>query len=198
MARLLVDLNRERIYDIASQPSFETNGPFDVLLQNHGEAVHVHLAVDESLSAVTTLDATNQYVEADGQLLVRIETTSLGAPVTGRLKIVTGYGAESTYTTVAVSPPGTATDHVEVDERLAQPPPSDPTAPSFGDRFDGTALEWIQSIGLDRTSLALIGFSAVAVGLVLTVGTIVNSVVVLGGSLVVLGVVAALAVVYRQ
>lgn len=159
MARLSVDLNRERIYEIASQRSFETDGPFDVLLQNHGKAVHVHLALDDSLSEITTLDATNQYVEANGRQLVRIETTALSVPVTGRLKVVTGYGAESAYTTVTVSPPGTGTDHVEVDEQLAQPPKTEPAEP--------TLRQQLAEIGPDWISLPFIGVSAAIIGFIL-------------------------------
>lgn len=198
MARLSVDLNRERIYDIALQPSFQTDGPFEVQLDNHGQAVHIHLSLDDSLSEIATLEETNQYVDTDSQQLVRVQTTAVSAPVTGRLTIVTGYGAESTTTSVTVSPPGTRTDRVAVDERLSQPTKTEPTESSLRERFDGIALERLDEITLDRLSLPLLGFSALVIGLVLVIAAIADSVIVLGGSIVVVGVVIALALTHQR
>ena len=126
MARLSVDLNRDGLHEIAVPSSFETDGPFEVRLRNHGEAIHVHLNLDDELSRVAQLAETNQYVEPYSRRSVPIETNAVSTPVTGRLKVVTGYGTKSTYTTVKLSPPGTVTDHVVVDESLAKPQRREP------------------------------------------------------------------------
>ena len=126
MARLSVDLNRDGLHQIATPSGFETDGPFEIHLRNHCEAIHVHLNLDDELSTVAHLGEGNHYVEPYSSRSVGIDTRSISSSVTGRLKIVTGYGNESAYTDVTISPPGTVTDHVEVDERLAKPQRSEP------------------------------------------------------------------------
>lgn len=198
MASLSVDLNREQLYDIDVKPSFQTDGPFDIQLQNHGQAVHIHLSLDDSLSETATLGETNQYVDTDSQQSVQIQTTAVSTPVTGRLTVVTGYGAESADTTVTVSPTGTGTTHVDVDEQLSHPDRAEPATRSLRERFDGVALERLDGITLNQISLPLLGFCVVVVGLVLLVAVLVDSVLVLAGSIVVVGVVIALALTHQR
>ena len=185
MARLSVDLNRDGLHEIAVPSSFETDGPFEVMLRNHGEAIHVHLNLDDELSAVARLGETNHYVEPYSQRSVRIDTRSVSTPVTGRLKIVTGYGMKSTYSTVRLSPPGTVTDHVKVDESLAKPQRREPE-PS-------TPAEQLAAAVPDAISLPGVAVVAVLVAVVVA-GVLTGSAAVVIGSLVVAGLLAAFVV----
>ncbi len=184
MARLSVDLNRDGLHEIAVPSSFETDGPFEVLLRNHGEAIHVHLNLDDELSAVARLGETNHYVEPYSQRSVRIETRAVSTPVTGRLKIVTGYGTKSTYSTVRLSPPGTVTDHVRVDESLAKPQRREPE-PAPGERL----------VAVVPDAISLPGVVVIAaLAAVVAAGVLTGSAAVVVGSLVVVGMAAAFVV----
>ena len=175
MARLSVDLNDDSLHDITVPSTFDTDGPFEVSLRNHGEAIHVHLSLDDELSSVAKLAETNQYVEPRSQRSVPIETRPVSTTVTGRLKIVTGYGAKSTYTTVQLSPPGTVQNHVTVDESLATPQRRE-SEPSTVDR----RIE-------DRLPDGVSGFS---LGVVATILVVVLAIVVTRNPTVVLALLA--------
>jgi len=165
--------------------SFETDGPFEVRLRNHGEAIHVHLNLDDELSAAARLAETNHYVEPYSQRSVPIETRAVSTPVTGRLKVVTGYGTKSTYSTVRLSPPGTVSDHVIVDESLATPQRREPEPP--------TPLEQLAALAPRAISLPGVAVIAVLIAIVL-LGVLTGSGAVLVGSLVVAGLLAAFVV----
>ena len=189
MARLSVDLNRDGLHRIAAPSAFETDGPFEIWLRNHGEAIHVHLNLDEELSTVASLDESNHYVAPYSRRAVEIETERIDTAVTGRLKIVTSYGAESAYTTVTVSPPGTVTERVVVDERLAKPQRSDPEPSTPRERL----IELVDEIS---PQIAIGGLFAVC--LVLVVGVVAeNTATFLGSLAVIAGAIAALAITRR-
>jgi hypothetical protein len=118
---LTVDLNRERIHDVEAADAFETTGSFAVVLDNHGEAVHVHLHLDDELSRVASVAAGNHYVEAGDRREVQVRVRPGAGAVTGRLKVVTGYGSETAYVAVTVRPEEEHQRSVAVDERLARP-----------------------------------------------------------------------------
>jgi len=181
VARLSVDLNRDGLHEIAVASSFETDGPFEVLLRNHGEAVHVHLNFDDELSGVARLAESNHYVEPYSQRSVPIETCAVSTPTSGRLKIATAYGTKSTYSTVQLSPPGTVSDHVIVDESLAKPQRPEPE-PAPGEQLVA-ALP-------DAISVPGVGVIVVLIAVVAT-GVLTGSAAVMVGSLVVAGVLAA-------
>ncbi len=189
MSSLSVDLNRDGLYEIAVPQSFEADGPFEVRLRNHGEAIHVHLNVDDELSKVTRLAETNHYVEPYGQRSVHIETQTVSTAVTGRLKIVTGYGTNSTYTTVKLSPPGTVTNRVLVDESLAKPHRPDPEPPSLGE----------QAVAAVPDAVSLRGVAVIAATIAaIAVGALAANTAVLVGSLVVVGLLATFVVAQRS
>lgn len=191
MARLSVDLNRDGLHRIAAPSEFETDGPFEIRLRNHGEAIHVHLNLDEELSTVGSLGESNHYVAPYSRRSVEIDTRRTDTPVTGRLKIVTSYGAESAYTTVTVSPPGTVTNRVAVDERLAKPQRSEPDPPTLGER--------LATIGAEDLSPRVAAGSVLAVCSLLVAGAFVQNTAAFVGSLAVIaGVVAALAITRRR
>jgi hypothetical protein len=186
-ATLSVDLNRGALHEVAVGDSFETARDFLVDLQNHGEAVHVHLHLDDDLSRVARLDATNHYVEGEKRRRVPVSVASVDEPVTGKLKVVTGYGAESAYVDVTVRPERQRKDPVDVDERLAKPPR----------REEGTDRPSIGAV-LARGSLgAVAGVAAVvllAVALAVAVAVSIDDPAVFLGAGVVIGVALAAAV----
>ncbi len=184
MDRLPIELNRDGLHEIAVPSSFETDGPFEVRLRNHGEAVHVHLNLEGELSRVTQLPESNHYVEPYSRRSVAIETHQVSAAVAGRLKIVTGHGTQSTYASVRLSPPGTVTNHVVVDESLAKPKRREPE-PAPGEQL-AAALP-------DAISLPGVGVIAVLVAIIIA-GVLTESAAVVVGSLVVVGTLAAFVV----
>lgn len=108
--------------------TFETDESFDIVLRNHGAALHVYLQLDDDLSQIAELGAANHYVEEEQLRRVRVTVSNGRRPVRGRLKIVTGYGSETEYVTVSVVDPTEMERRVRVDERLAKPQ-SKPTKP---------------------------------------------------------------------
>jgi hypothetical protein len=121
VSELSVSLNRERLHRVESVDSFETSGPFDVVLENHGEAVHVHLHLDDDLSRAATLSAGNHYVQRGATKRVHVRARAGDEPVTGKLKVVTGYGSESAYVDVTVDAATGQKPQVQVDESLGKP-----------------------------------------------------------------------------
>ena len=191
MARLSVDLNRDGLHRIAAPSEFETDGPFEIRLRNHGEAIHVHLNLDEELSTVASFGESNHYVAPYSRRAVGIETRGIDTPVTGRLKIVTGHGTETAYTSVTVSPPGTVTERVVVDEQLAKPQRSDPE-PS-------TPRERLAAVVEDGIPPQVVAGGTLAVCIVLVIAALSqNPTAFLGSLAVIAGVVAALAFTRRR
>ncbi|AUG47660.1 hypothetical protein BVU17_09085 [Haloarcula taiwanensis] len=119
---LPVHLNRTDIHSLEVPNEFDATGSFDVRLVNHGEALHVHLHLDDSLSSVASLDATNHHVRAETDRLVRVTVDGDG-PVRGKLKVVTGYGAETRYIDIYIPEGGTENEPVIVDDELSKPQP---------------------------------------------------------------------------
>jgi len=189
VARLSVDLNRDGLHEIAAPSAFETDGPFEIRLCNHGEAVHVHCNLDDDLSAVAGLAETNHYVEPYSRRTVQVDTRGTNTPVTGRLKIVTAYGAESAYTTVTVSPPGTVTESVAVDESLARPQREDPEPPTLRERMTAAA---------GRQSGALVAAVTLGVCLTLVVAAFAENTAAFLGSVALIAALAATLAVRRR
>ena len=191
MSQLTVSLNDDGLHSISAPETFETSGPFEVLLDNYGEAVHVHLNLDETLSAVADIRANNHYVEPESERPVSVAVNPRSAAVTGRLKIATGYGAQVAYTTITVQPPTDDPSRVTVDESLATPQREPSAEPTTAGRLAAAIA------GKDSTGL-LGGFGLLAV--VLAVGiaaTLESGVVVAGAIVVLLGVIVAVGLAVR-
>ncbi|GCF14740.1 hypothetical protein Harman_26750 [Haloarcula mannanilytica] len=174
---LPVHLNRTDIHSLEVPKEFDATGSFDVQLHNHGEALHVHLHLDDSLSSIASLDAPNHYVQADTERPVRVTIDGDG-PVRGKLKVVTAHGAETRYVDVFIPEGGTENEPVIVDDDLAkpQPKPATKSEPGLEDLSAGPVL-------------AAGGFTVLIAGLItlvltqnmlLTVGAVLAVTIVLG------------------
>lgn len=174
---LPVHVNRDALHSLEVPEAFETDGSFDVAIRNHGEAIHVHLHLDDALSEVATIDANNHYVGGNDQRAVRV-TVDGESPAHGKLKVVTAYGAATRYVDVELVEPEHESGSVQVDESLAQPQPA-------GDQggLDGP---------LDDPTLPVLALGAVALGVAAAAALVVESdVVVLGALAVLAGVLVA-------
>ena len=177
---LSVELNRNRLHDIAVADAFSTTESFSVDLEKRGEAVHAHLHLDDDLSRVARLEAGNHYVESDTTRSVTVAVDPDAEPVTGKLRIVTGYGSEQRYVDVTVEPPAEVKPPVDVDEALSHPPSRPDPEPPLARRLEPLAENaWFVAVG------------AAALILALSVGLLADSAVVLLGVGVVIGVVLA-------
>jgi len=191
VSQLTVSLNDDGLHSITAPDSFETSGPVELLLDNHGEAVHVHLNLDETLSAVADIRANNHYVEPENERPVSVAVNPRSAAVTGRLKIATGYGSEVAYTTISVKPPSEDPNRVTVDESLSKPqrePPAEPT----------TAEQLADAVAGGNSTGLLVGFGLLAVVLAVAIAVTLESGVVVAGAIVVLlGVIVAVGLAVR-
>lgn len=171
---LAVSLNRDRLHDVEVAERYSADGPFVVELSNHGESMHVHLHLDDDLSTVAELEANNHYVEEDATVVVQVGVNPRSEPVTGKLKIVTGYGAETTYVDVRVEERDRRSTGggVDVDERLAEPRQRQPESNRSG------ALAELQSAYGDD-SLAVAGAGVVLLFVLVGVGVVVDGALVL-------------------
>ena len=168
---LPIDLNRGGLHDVDAPTSFETDGSFAVALENHGAPVHVHLWLDDELGATAAFEASNHYVEEGSTRSVGVELRG-DPPASGRLKVVTGYGAESAYVDVNVTESEERSDTIPVDEDLTTP--RRPTTEPDDDP------------GEFQRNLPLVALGVAAMGIALTAGLLVNGLAALFGTLVVL------------
>lgn len=169
---LSIHINRDGLHHIDVAQSFETNDSFTVALKNHGAPIHAHLHLDDDLSEVASLAATNHYVEAEDTCHVAV--TVRDAPAQGKLKVVTGYGAESSYVDVKIHEPDEQRDSIPVDETLSTP------------RRRGRPPEpdLTQSNAMENLPLVLLGLFALL--LVVGAGFVADAGVALFGALVVM------------
>ncbi|MFC7058265.1 DUF7524 family protein [Halovenus salina] len=177
---LPVHISREELHALEVPASFEATGSFDIRLINHGEALHLHLHLDDPLSEVAAIDAGNHYVEGDSERLVRVtvdrdRVTEEG--LLGKLKVVSAYGAQTRWIDIELAEPAPEEQSVQVDESLAQPQhttqESDPVVEN------PTALV----LGLGLVAVLIAAVAAVSIADLLVVG---GALVVVGGVLVAL------------
>lgn len=185
---LPVHVSRQELHSLDVPASFAADGPFDVVFENHGESVHVHVHLSDALSEVASIEASNHYVEGGSRRAVRVhvDTEALPAePVLGKLKLVSSYGAQTRWVDVELSPPDGGDDTVEVDESLASPRPR--TEPEDA----GPVPE--------RPELPVLGLGALAlVVAVVAVLYIQDTLVILGSLAVLAGVSVALFYLVRE
>ncbi|MFB6299241.1 MAG: hypothetical protein ABEH65_03170 [Halobacteriales archaeon] len=183
-AALSIDLNRRGPHSIeVSDSDFETTGPFEVVLENHGESLHVHLnVVDTELSDVLSLPAVNHFVEAEDTKRITIDVAPSPRPVSGKLKVATRYGSEVSYIDLSIVEPTEESDRVIVDDRLSEPQSS---TESTRRGVDIDPLTWITDTPID---VLLLVVAAVAIAIYAIIA--IESVAVTIGVLIVLGGVA--------
>lgn len=184
---LTVHLNRGDIHAIEAPASFASSDSFIIELDNHGEASHVHLRLDEALSGVASLPASNHYVRPGAVARVPVSVDDTG-PVGGILTVATAYGSESEGIEVTVEPTA-GRERVEIDESLVERsggvesgPRGPPTATA------ATATAATAATGVDRTTLlggtALVVVLGIALLFVEGIALYVGALAVLGGVLV--------------
>jgi hypothetical protein len=185
---LPVAINRGDIHAIDVPPSFEVADTFVVRIENHGSPTHVHLHLDDALSQVASLGASNRYVGDAEEVVVRVADGP--RPAEGTLEVVTGYGAETARVAIDVVEPEQAEDAVAVDESMASPPvdgPDPEPTPS------ATPLP-----GISRDAVPVLALSGVAVVFAVVAAVISDALAVLLGVLAVLAGVAAAVVLLRE
>ncbi|HET7324743.1 MAG TPA: hypothetical protein VFJ06_10455 [Halococcus sp.] len=138
--RLVIHLNQESLHSIEIPESFETADSFVIELDNHGEAAHVHLRLDDALSEIASLPASNHYVRPGAVTRVPISIHDDG-PVGGTLTVATAYGSETEDIEVIIGPTA-GKKRVEIDDSLiersgggnttATPPPRSPSRSAGG------------------------------------------------------------------
>ncbi|MHC3437749.1 DUF7524 family protein [Natrialbaceae archaeon A-gly3] len=162
----------------ATTDTFETQGSFDLVLENEAGPAHIHCRLEDPLSRVTTLEGTNHYVEAKSTLRVPVIVDDLERDLEGRLEVSTGYGSASTAVDVTVSPDRS---DIDVDERLTRPQTTEPE-PTPLERAVGTLAA---VAGLEPATLAVLALSLLALGLGVTTAAVVGGPVAILGVLVV-------------
>jgi hypothetical protein len=180
-ADLTVHVNRDGLHSLSVPASVEVHGHFDVALINHGESLHVHLHLDDGLSEVGAIDASNHYVEADSTRVVRVhvDESAIGPdPIHGKLKLASAYGAETRWVDVDLVEPDDEDESVTVDDSLSTPQPVEAEPePGLISRPEVPVI----GLGLLALVVALVAILAFSNTLVF-----VGSLVVLGGVLVAL------------
>jgi len=182
---LPVHISREELHALEVPASFEATGPFDIRLVNHGKPLHVHLHLDDPLSGVASIDASNHYVEGKSERRVRVDVDSDRLDeesLLGKLKVASAYGAQTRWINVELAAPETDSSAVEVGESLAEPQPREPESGGL----------------LDSPAIPVLALAAVALTVAAATAVLVRNTLVVVGSLVVLaGVLAALVVLLR-
>lgn len=195
---LSVDVNRTHLHSVEAPDSFSTTGSFDIELENHGEAVHVHVHLDDSLSEVASIDAINHHLRAGVVRRVPVVVHRDEQSVSGRLKVASAYGAETRYVDLSLQAVRPTKPPVEVDAALSKPNPQTNrtgTASRSGGR--SRSRSGGRSGSTDATLLAGLDAPALALGIgVLFLAGValvtIDSVALLAGAFVLLvGVLAA-------
>lgn len=192
MARTLpVDINRRSVHSIEpGVGQFETSESFAVELTNHGSATHVHLNVDDELAEGVSLDGGNHFIEAGRTHRIEASVDQRSRPVSGRLTVATGYGAETAVVDISLIPPEKTPEKapVEVDDRLSKPQPRVREQPARARRDEsGGSLRAIAAGSLVVLTLLFVVVGSLLAG---------NPAVILGVGIVLLAVVGAAALLY--
>ncbi|ARS91107.1 DUF7524 family protein [Natrarchaeobaculum aegyptiacum] len=175
---ITVHVNRGAANTLESDlEAIETDRKLSVVLRGHERPAHVHCRLDGDLDRIATIDQTNHYIGPGDVTTVPIDVdgAAIDDPIEGRVEVVTGYGSESLGIDVTLRPPR----EIDVDESLSRPsrrrsqPGSNDDADGSGN--GGRSLEDVLlALGLDSTTLAVIGLGAfallVAVATAATVG----------------------------
>jgi hypothetical protein len=174
---LAVELNGDAVHSIRAPDRFATSGHFSIAFENLGRSTHVHLHFDDELDRVCSIAEANHFVDDESTRRVHVTAEAVEASVTGKLKIVTGYGSNTRYVDVRVDPPpDTESDEITIDETLTKPPEQPPDPPPR-QRAANAVAGLVERGGLPAAAL---GCRAVVAGVAvaLAVDSVVVSVIV--------------------
>ncbi len=130
---LEVYVNRDRPNVLEVPTTFETTGNFNIVIDNEGQPVHLHLNVDDDLLEGLNLETGNHYIPRDGEYRLPVQVNQEKRPFMGKCRISIAYGSETRYTEIRVTEPEQPTS-VQVDESLAEPVVR-PESPSIEERL---------------------------------------------------------------
>ncbi|MFW6002829.1 MAG: DUF7524 family protein [Halanaeroarchaeum sp.] len=170
---LRVHVNRDAPRSVEPEDSsFDVDGPFDLVLENHGQPAHVHVHVDDALAGVTDIGDANWYVDRGVTETIPVGVESIDA-VDGELEVATGYGAERSGVEVHVA---AGSGGVEVDEELGkiQPDTGSESTPTSTYAI-GAAFVLVGIVVAIGITVLLDEFVAVAFGLLTVVVAVVVS-----------------------
>jgi|GEM_PF-223660 len=190
---LQVGLNRADLHSIELPSTFEASESFVIELDNHGEAAHVHLRLDEALSEVASLPTSNHYVRPGATTRVPVSVHDTG-PVDGILTIATAYGSQTEDVELTIAPTA-GKRRVEVDDSLIErsadgtaPPQPTGSTPSTRPAATGSAGSTGFATGIDTS--VLLGGAAVLIILGIVLLFIPGLTIYIGALAVVVGVLA--------
>lgn len=94
MTRALdIHVNRTDHHDVETRTKrFAPDGPFEVHVQNHGEGLHVHVAVTGEFAFESAQFDGNPFVESDSTLELPVRPTTDDRPASGTVEVTAGYG----------------------------------------------------------------------------------------------------------
>lgn len=150
---LVVHLNRSEHHAIEpASDSFETDGPFVVRVQNHGEGSHLHCSLSGDLASTATITEGNPFLEPDDVVEIPVDVRTELRPARGTLELSTGYGRESVAIGVLVressnvptSPIERDRNDDAVNERGAKDPGTDDA--SREGNSDGESVPIVQTV----------------------------------------------------
>lgn len=154
MTLLVVHLNRGALHSV--EPATETvevAGPFAIKLRNHGQAVHVHLRLDDDLARVADLDGTNLFVDTESDVTVPVDVADESPPLQGTLAVVSGYGKGEEHVEIRLV--DEVGDQVAVDEDLGRPDARSATARADVDGADGGGGRATDALAVGRVPVAV-------------------------------------------
>jgi len=197
--RLAVSVSEGELHEVAALDEFETDGPFLIELSNRGRDAHVHLRLDDALAGVATLAETNPHVPRDETVEIVADVDAVATPVTGRLTVETGYGADGTEVAVTVTPPAsadTATTRASDGGTPAATPAADGDAETDSRPVDSERLS--TDSGVDPATVAVVLLAVCAVGAAAGAVALVADPVVAVGAAVAVVAVALAALLLRR
>ncbi|QLG27527.1 hypothetical protein HUG10_08160 [Halorarum halophilum] len=195
---LSVVLNRRRLNEADAPASFTADGPFTVVLDNQGKAVHVHLRFRDRLADLTAVGETNHYVEEGRTSRVHVDVADVDEPVSGTLELITGHGADGTGVEITLVP-RERPKSVDVDESLSHPGGSAVDEGESDEEDDpATIVGSVDPPDADSVTLLVAGFAVLALLLAALAAMLLDSLVVMLGLFAVVLSVGAAVYVLRS
>jgi hypothetical protein len=119
-----VHLNRKSKNSIEVEKSpVRVSGSFGIILYNYGAPVHVYLhLIDDEIAEIAQIGSAHKSIKSKETVVSEVYVDSVH-PAKGRLKIVTGHGAETAYVEIEIVDEEASLSKVKIDKRLASPRP---------------------------------------------------------------------------